>query len=770
MTDGLTLNANKKLNNDSSTSHRHYFLRHRIDHESVEDGEGVPLDVIPSRIDQMRRKDSITRNMVRSVTFGLIVGYSVRTSDLGSEAFSNETPFLRPHITLIRQYGRLQNSFTYRQSQTNRRTRHSPKEMYLRDSDEEYGENMYYDSRPMRERRGSSRPRTPEDSFEFYDDDVDNGEDEDEDFLMEPDLRAPPVPYSKRRPSTWDDDEDFEGVYEDDDDDDDDEPAQGNFWVNPKAALDFEEPKPVKRAPIRRDRRLRNGKSLESTAEPHRRRSRSNDRRRGPTKQSSRKTTFRSGTPPPPPGLSDLYNRLFWYGFDPADSTSPADPTMFGGTKGKFNGLAYLNDGVGVMPRDRQKPRRPRGGTYWEDEEDYDEDDLDDDFNDEEEVIKAERESSSRFQVPVTPPYDPPRPMSSSRRSNPRRRSRGSFYNDDYELSNEGGDWIDTKVSSWFGPDEDDYERDEEETDVGPRRRRRQKRPNVFWAPFEILESLLGVEEMDDRAIEYDRRMGIGRARSSTSRDRYRSSERKYRRKGYAYPYEDDDGTPPVIEFEVVEEKSEDELDGDLGLDDNRVSPTRTPKRELSWEDRALAVERVPPAGIDAWGPGGDVGMDARTKAIYDALEDIGQAKQRVEERQKKVEQASEQVSILRVDSELERKRLRRSRMEVSKIQNRLRKIDRKVDDAARALRLAKTKLQRAQDDLSNLETRHWAVLSFYNADKAEQGVSEALRELEENEPAVRRYMEKPDSVSAETSDSSEQSPFSNDELETDGE
>ena len=46
----------------------------------------------------------------------------------------------------------------------------------------------------------------------------------------------------------------------------------------------------------------------------------------------------------------------------------------------------------------------------------------------------------------------------------------------------------------------------------------------------------------------------------------------------------------------------------------------------LTWEERALAVERVPPANVPAWGPTGDLGIDARTKALQDVLQDIATA------------------------------------------------------------------------------------------------------------------------------------------------
>ena len=46
----------------------------------------------------------------------------------------------------------------------------------------------------------------------------------------------------------------------------------------------------------------------------------------------------------PPPFFKDFYDRLFWYGFDSTETTSAADKTMFGVTRGKFHGLDLLQD------------------------------------------------------------------------------------------------------------------------------------------------------------------------------------------------------------------------------------------------------------------------------------------------------------------------------------------------------------------------------------------------------------------------------------------
>jgi len=528
---------------------------------------------------------------------------------------------------------------------------------------------------------------------------------------------TPPLSRSRSSPSGRDAFEVEVDFWEDDDEYGGDEGVEslGNFWSNPKEGFDRY---PEGKTPRSQRRRM----PSTSTADHDPRRLES------PRKPKS----FRSGTPPPPPPVSDFYNRLFWYGFDPSESSSVADKTMFGGTKGKFNGLAYLQDGGGTIPLEQRK-RRPRNvnDDYWDgDEEEW----LADEARDFPEPNGERRQ----FRRSVTPPYDPPYPQGSSptpvpksagrprstRRSRPRSRD---VYEDELYETRHRGDWASDEVASWFDDDED-YD------DRGRRSRRRSE--SSSWSPFNALDVFFGLNRgrLDEQAEEYNRRMGI---RSSDRQSR--PKPRTTRRKGYAYRYVDEDEEPPVADYEVVEQ----DAIKDAIIDAEAVEEESQPKRELSWEERALAVERVPPVGVPAWGPTGDLGVDARTKAISDAFEDINEAKRKVKEKEQQVALSKEGISILRVDSELERKRLRESRISMRAIQDRLRRIDRKVEDAARALRYASAQLQTARDELSELEARHWAVLSFYDPDAAEEGVMEALRELEENEPAVRRYREK---------------------------
>jgi hypothetical protein len=579
-----------------------------------------------------------------------------------------------------------------------------------------------------------------------------------------------------------DDDEFVDDIYEEEEAEFEDEPEEdvGNFWSNPMKGFDRVPDPQTRPSPRRRTRRDGSEDTMPpSTATPHKREG--SRRRSKPSK-----TTFRSGTPSPPKAMEDLYNRIFWYGFDPAETSSPADRTVFGGTKGKFNGLAYLEEGAGVKPSNKRSRRiRPRNREFDERNDESDREDREDDYyeTDSSSYPDEERPSSyqdeetrpTQYRQPVTPPYDPPRPMPRSPTSvpvSPRREKRRAprdrgYQDDDNDDNSEGrrraprnrgyedgddnnyedtGDWVSSKVSSWFQWD-DEEEVDEEKE--APRRGRKKKRPDSSSSskPFKILDVFFGLnrDKLGEKAEMYDKQMGL-----RNNEDWSRATKEKpgrQRRKGYAYPYVDEDEAPPVADYGVVgdEEPVPGAASKDASPKETKKEEEKepTPKRQLSWEERALAVERVPPAGIRAWGPTGDLGMDVRTKAISDALEDIIGATREVTEKESKVEQAREDVAILKVDAELERKRLRRSRQDPKAIQDKLRRIDRKVDDAARALRYALSVLETIRDDRSELAARHWAVLSFYSPDLAETSVMDAIRELEQNEPAARRYREK---------------------------
>lgn len=400
----------------------------------------------------------------------------------------------------------------------------------------------------------------------------------------------------------------------------------------------------------------------------------------------------------PPVAAKDFYDRLFWYGFNPDDSEQVGDRTVFGGTKGKFNGLAFLQASDVSAPsrsiRSRQEQRRlspSRSGSrssirnrrkeyYEEKEEDYD-----DEFYVEEDKLVVNSKKGGR-----PPPEDNPTPRnerseqrSRVRAASPpppprRRRHRPQDYDDDdYDNDDEGEDdrigsdvdWVSKQVSSWFsGNDNDDYD----DRSTGRQGRRRQRSDGVSeWSPFNVLNAFFGVDpdDMAYKADAYNSKMGIGpksptqRSPASSSASSKRQQRRKARdnpgRPGYAYRYNaendmDDEEASFVVDIEplVIEEGSS-LNDKNIGKapksrNEERDDASRRGK-ELTWEERALAVERVPPADITGWGPSGELPIDGRTKAIMDALEDIQIARQKVEVREKKEALAKEEITILKV-------------------------------------------------------------------------------------------------------------------------
>jgi hypothetical protein len=509
-----------------------------------------------------------------------------------------------------------------------------------------------------------------------------------------------PLARNQRRAEEEQDDF-YDGPQEED-------PVMGNFWSNPDASLD---PSPLAGRP----RRTR-------------------DSQRGGLPRSKRKrTTFRSGIPEPPPPVKDLYDRLFWYGFDPAGDDSPADKTMFGGTKGKFNGLAYLNDGGRRMPPE-QRRRRPRDPL---DEEDYYSDM--EDGEQPEDLTDGSGDDKMHYRS-VTPPYDAPRPMPSEPTTvPPRERSRRQRRRDPRSYKeNDREDSISNRLSSWFGDDSVDDDPIEENF-----RGRRSRRDNgTADRPFNPLDVFFGVnrQSLSRRADLYNQQMGI----DERSPRRQRSPQRPGK-SGYAYRYEaeeEDDvlDIPPISDYETV---IEEDIASNTGALQPTQKPPAEPLRKLTWEERSMAIERVPPANIPAWGPSGDLGVDARSHAISNAMQDVLEAKRKVQVKETKVDKSREELSILRVDTELERKRLGQMREESRRLQQSIRELDLDVEDAARAFRYAQLQLQTAKEELADVEARHWGVLNFYNSDQAESGIDEAFRELEEIEPAARRYREK---------------------------
>ena len=143
-------------------------------------------------------------------------------------------------------------------------------------------------------------------------------------------------------------------------------------------------------------------------------------------RQNTYRQTFRSGNPPAPMIMKDLYDRLFWYGFDPDETTTAADKTMFGGTKGKFNGLGLLQD-INEGPRRSERRRAGRrrrldDNYYYEGDDDMEDEYVEyteyGDENDEYEEIFEDEEWRNKNPVGQLPPaaYKDRKPPTRSQR------------------------------------------------------------------------------------------------------------------------------------------------------------------------------------------------------------------------------------------------------------------------------------------------------------------------------------------------------------------
>jgi hypothetical protein len=402
-----------------------------------------------------------------------------------------------------------------------------------------------------------------------------------------------------------------------------------------------------------------------------------------------RRTSVRSSAPTIPKPAKDLYDRLFWYGFDPDDSEAVGDKTVFGGTKGKFNGLSYLaaseqNPGSRrnrrQLPSPTPPPKNNNNRKYYDDDDEEDEGYYYEDENENESISKPQ--AAYR---PVKPPNDVPYPRSEvvsppPSRATRRRRRRADDYDDDYDDDEEyaaanggGGEWISKQVSSWFRWNGDEQEEDDDYNNNNNRGGRRQQRRDetTSRSPFNVLDAFFGVDRQDleYKRDKYNEQMGIGSRSSGRSRRQQaprRSPRDDPRRPGYAYRYndEDEEDSPPVADIDTTAESLDDDRMSSSSSSRRAAAAAAKPKaneeveeeaapqsrtRERTWEERALAVEQVPPADIVAWGPSGELGMDARTKAILDALEDTQTARQKLEAKEKKEALAREDITILKV-------------------------------------------------------------------------------------------------------------------------
>jgi len=146
-------------------------------------------------------------------------------------------------------------------------------------------------------------------------------------------------------------------------------------------------------------------------------------------------------------------------------------------------------------------------------------------------------------------------------------------------------------------------------------------------------------------------------------------------------------------------------------------------RRRRSWEERAVEMDRVPPRGAVAWGPEGRIasGENPLDRAAMEALEDIRKSKRYLEKKERKVEDAKEEVVNLKSDASFCENQLEESRggREMEKLEQELGYIIRDVEDASRNLRLARAEMEDAANRVRDLEERNWALLSEYEAGRS---------------------------------------------------
>jgi hypothetical protein len=410
--------------------------------------------------------------------------------------------------------------------------------------------------------------------------------------------------------------------------------------------------------------------------------------------------------------VADFYDRLFWYGFNPDESIAPGDKTLFGGTKGKFNGLDFFEDDERRRRKPAHKRKRPpqafRADAWYDDIMDSLDSEYADDYEEEVEIVEAVRRTpGSEVRAPrkrrSLPPEEtyysyadadegeellkddddkedgeedeeivtsenvrrqPRKDVRTPRRRQPlppedvyyeqeeryERRPRGASPGRGRPSSRgRSGDQISNQVSSWFGPDDTDDER-ERASDYGrarrkPRRRPQQEDDDESWSFTNILDGIFGVnrEEVDMNAAMYNKQMGLDKPARSQRRPSRRT------RTGQAYPYVEE-RRQSVASSDY--RKDEDDLDTldvvdvDAVIEDEEETKQQKRRRDRTIEDRAAAFERVPPSGVPAWGPTGAVGVDARTKATLDALEEIREATRKVELKEEQCIEAKEDIVV----------------------------------------------------------------------------------------------------------------------------
>lgn len=400
------------------------------------------------------------------------------------------------------------------------------------------------------------------------------------------------------------------------------------------------------------------------------------------------RSSFRSGGPSPPRPIKGFYDKLFWFGFDP-DVTRPTDRTMFGGTRGKFNALDLLRDREERQQRRMMREMRRRGGGRNSDNP------VIQDFGDVGADWDAKKFGKGRSGGDLT--SDDQRFMVDEMRGMPR--PPRPFPGD-----------MPPTMDSMPPPGMPQYDIEPEFFDEEMSRSSRRGRRSSRGRRGRTNDSI------DARAAAYDRAIiGLGPMDEDDyimmdEDDEYMAfpsdGRRRRRRRGYAYKLDDEDF-----------DDDDDYIDIEPTYASERGSLPPRRGRRRSWEERALEMDRVPPRGVAAWGPNGPVSDDVQTMAAMNAMDEIKRAKKFLEKKEDMVEDAKEEVVALKADATFYERQLDGVRGSAARtLEKELGKVLRDVEDSQRMLRMARAERDAASRQVENLEARHWALLSEYEA------------------------------------------------------
>jgi hypothetical protein len=187
---------------------------------------------------------------------------------------------------------------------------------------------------------------------------------------------------------------------------------------------------------------------------------------------------------------------------------------VFGGTKGKFNGLAFFNNDQRKPEQKRKQPLQHFREYEWYDDimNSIDNHNVpwDEDYEYYEEVMTSKISSESRPLRQRRPPENEYYEETDERRPHKRQSRRPTGRRTE-------GDWVTSTVSNWFSP-EDTYDEPKRESyyerdDYYPceQRRWQRKQEDSTWSLTSVLDGIFQVnrEDVDMNAAMYNQQMGL---------------------------------------------------------------------------------------------------------------------------------------------------------------------------------------------------------------------------------------------------------------------